>query len=333
MSLYKKISVKPRLFLQVTGMELSVFESLLPSIEASYLGIEHARKSQTIVGNKTRLRAIGGGRAYNNNLADRLLMFLLYHRLYLTQEFMTILFKAEHKSVISRSIASVSQALSSVLPTPARIKSAVLQLADQQGAKPKRIGNLADFVKEYPELTILIDGKEQPIPRPKDKQRRKSAYSGKKKQHTVKQLISTTSKGLIVDLSPSFDGSVHDFTYFKGYHDTLCQGWSEYNTTAYMDSGFQGQQDLDLPIRVRQSQKAFRNKPLTQAQKDLNKVRGRVRVKCEHAIGRMKKYRIASDIYRNPKEKYDQSMNIVAGLTNLRTLEKMQKTAGAKLQF
>jgi hypothetical protein len=333
MSFYDKIKDKPVLFQQITGMGVTTFLSLLPQIEVAYERCEQSRKSHTVVGKTVRIRSIGGGKSYANSLPDRLLMLLLYYRLYLTQDFMTLLFKAQNKSVISRSINNVKEALSSVLPLPARLKSAIIDLAEKGGKKPKRIDNVVDFIKAYPELAILIDGKEQPINRPKDKLKRKSQYSGKKKKHTLKQLITTTRKGLIVDLSPSFDGSINDFGYFKTYHTTLTKDWDEFHTIAYVDSGFQGHQDLDIPIEVRQTYKAFRNKPLTKEQKQINKVRGRIRVKCEHTIGHMKRYRIANDIYRNPKDKYDDTMNLVAGLTNLKIVQRFEKATGVNFTF
>lgn len=333
MSFFNKIKSKPALFISITGMSVSNFISLLPQMELAYSQNEESRKSLTVVGKTTRLRMIGGGRDYANSLPDRVLMLLLYYRLYLTQDFLTLLFKAENKSVISRGIHSVQAAFSSVLPIPSRLKSAILTLAEKGGKKPKRIGNVVDFIKAYPELTILIDGKEQPINRPKDKEKRKSQYSGKKKRHTLKQLITTTGKGLIVDLSPAFAGSTHDYQYFKSYHSTITKGWDEFNSVAYVDSGFQGQSDLDIPIEVRQIQKAFRGKPLSKQDKQINKIRAKIRVKCEHTIGQMKKYRIASEIYRNPKDKYDDTMNLVCGLTNLRIIQRFQEATGATLEF
>jgi hypothetical protein len=333
MSFYDKIKDKPVLFQQITGMSATRFSSLLPQIADAYRQSEQARKSQTVVGKTTRIRAIGGGKDYGNPLADRLLMLLLYYRLYLSQDFMTLLFKAQHKSVISRSIQNVKGAIHSVLPLPARLKSALLDLAEQGGKKPQRISNVEDFKKAYPELTILIDGKEQPINRPKDKLKRKRQYSGKKKRHTLKQLITTTRNGLIVDLSPCFDGATNDFGYFKTYHTTLTQGWEQFHTVAYVDSGFQGHEDLAIPIEIRQTYKAFRNKALTKQHKQINRVRGRIRVKCEHTIGHLKRYRIAEQIYRNPKQSYDQTMNIVAGLTNLRILQRVENATGLRVNF
>jgi hypothetical protein len=47
-------------------------------------------------------------------------MWLFYYRLYLTRELMTLLFKAEHKSAICRSIQSMRPLFESVLAVPER---------------------------------------------------------------------------------------------------------------------------------------------------------------------------------------------------------------------
>ena len=79
----------------------------------------------------------------------------------------------------------------------------IVALAEKETQRRRgRINNVEDFVKEYPELSILIDGTEQPKQRPQDKQKRKSDYSGKKRRHTLKQIITATSKGIILAQSP-----------------------------------------------------------------------------------------------------------------------------------
>src|SRR5215216_6739950 len=100
MNFYTKLARKPRTFLAVTGMQLHTFENLLPQFEAAYLKIETQRKQLTVRNGSTRLRPAGGGRRFNNDLANRLLMLLLYYRVYLTQDFLTLLFKAADKSLI-----------------------------------------------------------------------------------------------------------------------------------------------------------------------------------------------------------------------------------------
>src|SRR5215210_1724997 len=159
MSLYPKLSRKPKLFLSVTGMNLHQFQRLLPQLTHAYDKFERRRKRKVVVTGKKRLRQIGGGAQFENAVPDRLLMLLLYYRLYLTQEFMTLLFKAEHKSVICRGIQQMRPVFESVLPVPEQARRRILALADkEQQRRKKRIGSVEEFRAAYPELTFLIDG-------------------------------------------------------------------------------------------------------------------------------------------------------------------------------
>src|SRR5215210_297888 len=216
MSLYHKLSRKPQLFLSVTGMNLHQFQTLLLQFEQATEKLERRRKKRVVVTGKKRLRGIGGGAQFANSLPDRLLMLLFYYRLYLTQEFLTLLFKAEHKSVICRAIQLMRPVFESVLPVPEQARQRILSLADkEQKRRQKRIGSIEEFRQAYPELSFIIDGVEQPKRKPKNKQKRKSDYSGKKKRHTLKQIVTATPVGIIVDQSPSVGGRTHDFRAFK----------------------------------------------------------------------------------------------------------------------
>ncbi len=84
MSLYRKLSRKPKLFLSVTGMNLHQFQTLLPQFESADNKCEQRRKRKVVRTGKKRLRQIGGGAQFGNSLPDRLLMLLFYYRLYLT---------------------------------------------------------------------------------------------------------------------------------------------------------------------------------------------------------------------------------------------------------
>jgi len=66
--------------------------------------LNNSAKPKLCVTKLTASRQIGGGKAFRNDLPNRLLMLLVYYRLYLTQEFMTLFFKAANKSLISRNI-------------------------------------------------------------------------------------------------------------------------------------------------------------------------------------------------------------------------------------
>ena len=50
----------------------------------------------------------------------------------------------------------------------------------------------------FPELIAMIHGTEQSIPRPKDKRKRKTHYSGKNKKHTIKNQITINLDGIII---------------------------------------------------------------------------------------------------------------------------------------
>src|SRR5215218_1169617 len=155
MSLYRKLSRKPELFLSVTGMNLHQFQTLLPQLTHAYDKFERRRKRKVVRTGKKRLRRIGGGAQFENSLPDRLLMLLLYYRLYLTQEFMTLLFEAEDKSLICRGIKQMRPVCESVLPIPTKARRHILSLADkEQKRRQKRIGSVEEFRQAYPELTF-----------------------------------------------------------------------------------------------------------------------------------------------------------------------------------
>jgi hypothetical protein len=315
-------------------MHLHTFEDLLPQFALAFLNLEQQRKLKTVRSQADRHRRPGGGNAFQNDLPNRLLMPLIYYRLYLTQEFLTLFFNAANKSLISRNITLMRSLLEAVLPTPQRARQRVLSLAKTETQRrKKRIGSIEEFKEAYPELTFIIDGVEQPKRKPKDKEKRKSDYSGKKKRHTRKQLLTVTPNGIIVDQSPSCGGRTHDFQAFKEDQQRrhLFQEFQEHRVSLYGDSGFQGMQEMDLGVEVRLIQRARRNHPLTREEKKLNHLRSSTRVKVEHTIGRRKKYRIAAEEYRNREGDYDQTMNIVAGLVNLRAYERVFQTTGVQM--
>jgi DDE superfamily endonuclease len=334
MSLSTKLSCKPKLFLSVTGMNCHQFQTLLPQFTQVYDKLEQKRKRKVVRTGRKRQRRIGGGARFNNAVADRLLMLLLYYRLYLTQEFMTLLFKAEDKSVICRAMQQMRPVFESVLPVPERARQRILFLAaKEQQRRKKRIGSIEEFRQAYPELTFIIDGVEQPKRKPKAPAKRKSDYSGKKKRHTRKQIVLGTPAGIIIDQSPSVGGRPHDFKVFKDDHAAraVCHEFKDYRVTMYGDSGFDGMSALGLPLEVRLNERARRNHPLTREQKKLNRLRSSTRIEIEHTFSRRKKYAIAADIYRNRDEDYDQTMNVVAGLVNLRAYDRIFQRTGLQL--
>jgi len=334
MSLYRKLSSKPKLFLSVAGISLSDFQRLLPDFADTFRQLESERQRRTVQTQAERQRAIGGGSQFAHQLPDQLLMLLLYYRLYLTQELMTLLFKVDSKSAICRNIQLMRAVCQTVLPVPAKALRRILELAQkEQARRTKRIGNVEEFQQAYPELTFLIDGVEQPKRKPQDKQPRKDDYSGNKKRHTRKQVVLGTPARIIVDQSPSVGGRAHDFQVFKEDHarrGVLTQ-LKEYRATIYGDSGFQGLAELGLPTEPRVIKRGRRNHPLTYEERKLNRLRASIRMEIEHTFSRRKKYRIASEEYRNRDADYDHTMEVESGLVNLRAYDRIFQRTGLRL--
>ncbi len=138
MDLYNKLKRNPKQFLAFTGMHLHTFEDLLPQFEQAFLKLEQDRKAKTVRSQSDRQRQIGGGNAFQNDLPNRLLMLLLYYRLYLTQEFLTLFFNAANKSLISRNIASMRPVFEAVLPIPERARERLLNVAKGRRRAPPK---------------------------------------------------------------------------------------------------------------------------------------------------------------------------------------------------
>ena len=81
----------------------------------------------------------------------------------------------------------------------------------------------------------MMEDPERPIQRPKDPEAQKAYYSGKKKQHTVKNNLMINAESKVVFLTPSCEGRIHD----KRIAETI--GYSPpCGSVLYQDSGFQG---------------------------------------------------------------------------------------------
>jgi hypothetical protein len=331
MTLYRKLSRSPKQFLTVTGMNLHQFQALLPQFTQAFEQQEQKRKAVVVKTKAARRRRMGGGSRFAHELTDQLLMLLIYYRLYLTQEFLTLLFKHQHKSSISRNISLMRALFEEVLPTHAQAGGKVLSLAKKEEARrKKRIGSIEEFKEAYPELSFIIDGVEQEKRKPKNKEKRKSDYSKKKSRHTRKQIVISTPSGIIVAQSKSVGGRAHDFKAFKEDRSVqeVCRAFGEHRVQLYADSGFQGLADLNLPVEARLIQRARRNHPLTRDEKKLNRLRSSTRIKVEHTLSRRKKYAIAASVYRNRDEDYDATMNVVSGLVNLRAYDRIFQRTG-----
>ena len=160
--------------------------------------------------------------------------------------------------------------------------------------------------------SFFHDGTERPIQRPKDREAQKAYYSGKKKQHTIKNNLMINAESKVVFLTPSCEGRIHD----KRIADTI--GYSPpCGSVLYQDSGFQG---FTCPeVSIVQPKKKPKGRELTVEEKENNRQISSIRIRVEHAIGGIKRYRIVKEKLRTYKKGFsDLGMETCCGLHNFR---------------
>ena len=189
---YATLKNKPRTLCSLTGFKPSEFEALLPSF-----GVVWEHFVSEMFKQKGRKRAYGGGRkGHLNQLEDKLLFILVYFRIYPTQEVHGYLFgmsQAQTNEWVHRLTGVLNEAL-----------------GEEQQLPERRPANLEAVLSTCPSLEFMIDGTERPINRPKDKDKQKDYYSGKKKGHSVKNNVITERGGRVVYLSGTCEGKHHD---------------------------------------------------------------------------------------------------------------------------
>lgn len=143
---------------------------------------------------------------------------------------------------------------------------------------------------------LIFDGTENLTERPQDADKQRHKYSGKKKTHTDVAMVLSDKETQIYYVSEYYDGKHNDMGIFKKEFDPS-KGWFT-NFKVLFDLGFTGVDKLyefkELIIGEKKSRKSKKNpKPtLSEQQKIKNKGVSRERIFVEHAIGKMKRYRI-----------------------------------------
>jgi len=106
------------------------------------------------------------------------------------------------------------------------------------------------------------------------------------------------------------NGSTHDFRLFKESQTVMAP-----HVLCLADAGYQGLADLHTNSQT--PQKKSKHHPLTVAQKVANRELACQRIFVEHAIRRVKIFRILSERYRNRRKRFGLRFNLIASLYNL----------------
>lgn len=277
----------------LTGLTVKEFEDLLTDFSWNYTEYEAKRLPN-------RQRKMGGGaRGTLETMEEKFFYSLFYLKTYPTFD-----------------VASfyVGFARSKACEWAHRLFPILEQTLKRKLILPERkISDPEEFLKLYPEVKeVFADGVERVKQRPKKRRAAQKTYSGKKKLHTGKSVVISDKKKRILVLTKQKSGRRHDKRLADKEH--LLTSLPK-EVALFVDTGFQGAAKLHSLTYI--PKKRRKGKPLTIAEKEMNRLISSYRVVVEHAIGGIKRYRCVSEKLRNHKNFIDDTfMLLSAGLWN-----------------
>ena len=152
----------------------------------------------------------------------------------------------------------------------------------------------------------IVDSFETPVRRPSDSQRQRRLYSGKKRRHTLKTPLVTDQGGEILTLSAGHRGPQADLKIYEEV--PLPEPLA--TTPRLGDKGYASQHHPELTT----PDKKPRGGELTETQRAENKELARQRIVVEHAIRRVKGFRIMREDYRLAPGLFPMIASAVVGL-------------------
>jgi hypothetical protein len=162
----ERILNQDRLIRAMTGLNRKAFEELLPSFTEAY-------EQSLLKQEKERLRSRGGGRKPTlRTMAEKLIYILLYCKCYPTFDLLSVLFNFDRSCAhdwVHRLLPLLETTLGCKQVLPVR-----------------QLRNMEEFLQRFPDVKeVILDGTERPIQRPKNPEKQKEHYSGKKKDTQV----------------------------------------------------------------------------------------------------------------------------------------------------
>jgi len=226
---YESLKRNERKFVAHTGITPTEFQQLLPAFTRAY---ERAFPSHKTQAGRPRQRRLGGGRkAVLLRPEDKLLFILVYQKAYPLQALLGSLFDLSQ--------SRVNRWVYRLLPVLVR---ALDRLGFLPERNPRRFSAHERRQGEPPEL--IIDGTERRRQRPKNQEKQRLHYSGKKKAHSDKNVVIVNAHSQRVGyLSGTYAGKTHDKRVAEGEAIRYPR-----QSTLLQDSGFQGYEP-----RVRQT--------------------------------------------------------------------------------
>ncbi len=106
------------------------------------------------------------------------------------------------------------------------------------------------------------------------------------------------------------NGKRHDFRLFKESKTRLHP-----KIKVVTDTGYQGLKKIHANAEL--PKKKAKKHPLTKEDKKVNRKISSERVLNEHVIGRLKRFKILSDRYRNRRKRFCLRFNLISGIYNM----------------
>lgn len=313
---YETMRRRPAAFKSMTGFSVEAFETLFGAFARAHH--DRCQTSPTTKrANQPRQRAVGAGRRHSHDLRTRLIMALVWLRIYPTYEVLGFFFSLDR-----------ANARDNVRDVLATLETLADFSFERPAADRKKTRSVMAVMDAFPDVRLVIDTKEQRIQRPtstKENDAQKPYYSGKKKCHTLKTEIGVLPDGQIGSVSTSVPGgATHDLVLLR--RTGLIGRLDPATEAAMLDRAYVGLAK-DYPEHTLYiGFKASKNHPLTEEQKAFNRLLAQYRIVVEHTNAQLNQFQVLAQVYRHALESHPRTVRVVSLLVNQRIRQRPLKS-------
>lgn len=284
------IENNPKEIKRLLGIDQEQLQKLI-----SYAELLHQQKQEEIERKKVRVNQKGGGKKSKLSPQEQILLTLIYLRHSPTFQLLGLQFGVS-ETTANDIFHYWLPILSEALPP---------SLLEQV----KKIEGDYEWLQELlSELQLIVDTSEQVRERPGLYQEQKGFYSGKKKNHTLKNQFIVLPDGKdIVDILAGVPGPKSDINLLR---ECFRQFAPEQKFIG--DKAYQGESQVTTP------RKKTKGGQLTDEQKQENRELSQQRISVEHVIRLIKIFNVARERFRLAYLNYKPVILAICGLIRLR---------------
>ena len=293
----------------LTGTGLEQFERIEQEFSAVYEEARQAGYDTAVKAGKRKRKPGGGSKGILSSIKLKLFFLLYYLKNYPTFDVLGSFFALSR----SKSCENIHK----LMPL---LHESLLRLNFMPHREFESVEAFHEAFKEVEAL--LLDATERAHQRPVDDEKQRELYSGKQKDHTLKNTVISSPDRAIRFLGYTMNGCNHDFSMLKEEFPAD-KPWFE-GIRIYLDLGYTGilklygGDNIQIPHKRPRKSKNNPNPQLTEEQKEHNRIVGKIRIFVENALAGLKRYKILVHDFRNKKDNFaDDIIAICAGLWNM----------------